>query len=154
MACNPATATPKTRTLAAFVVPAAVESIGTYLPREFAAMRAVLYPAMEPIEERASMLWATLVRGMASLEKTVTPASASFWTSLGLPGPFRKQRRIWPFFNIPISSSVGEAAPPPTPPPRRSPSSTSLGTPIFTRGDYSDVLRPAPAEETVTNKIP
>jgi hypothetical protein len=41
---------------------------------------------MEPIELRASMLWAALVRGMASLEKTVTPASASLSTSSGSPG--------------------------------------------------------------------
>ncbi len=32
------------------------------------------------------MLCATLVRGMASLEKTVTPASASFSTVSGKPG--------------------------------------------------------------------
>jgi hypothetical protein len=42
MACNPATATPKTMTFAALVVPAAVESIGTYFPREFAPIRAHL----------------------------------------------------------------------------------------------------------------
>src|SRR3712207_7349340 len=39
MACSPATATPKTMTFAAFVVPAAVVSIGTYLPNVLAPMR-------------------------------------------------------------------------------------------------------------------
>ena len=42
MACKPATATPNTRTFAAFVVPAAVESMGTYLPMVSAAMSAHL----------------------------------------------------------------------------------------------------------------
>ena len=36
------------------------------------------------------MAWAALVRGTASLEKTVTPASASFSTSSGSCGPFEK----------------------------------------------------------------
>ncbi len=39
------------------------------------------------------MLCATLVRGTASLLKTVTPASASLLTSPGCCGPFKKQIR-------------------------------------------------------------
>src|SRR5215213_9393076 len=64
---------------------------------------------MEPIEDRASMACAALVRGTASFEKTVTPTSANFSTSSGSCGPFRKQIRTWPSLRSPISSSVGLA---------------------------------------------
>src|SRR5215216_5792315 len=62
IACSPATAAPRTMAFAAGVVPAAVESVGTYLPKVSALMMAHLYPAIEPIDESASMLCATPVR--------------------------------------------------------------------------------------------
>ena len=57
-------------------MPAAVISIGKYLLSSAAASNAPLYPAMFAIEDRVSMDWARVVRGMASVEKAVTPRAA------------------------------------------------------------------------------
>ncbi len=55
------------------------------------------------------MACATLVRGIASFENTVTPASASDFTTCGNMGPLTKHKRTWPSCMCLISSSVGLA---------------------------------------------
>ena len=76
MACRPATPTPTTSTFAALTVPAAVMNIGNIFGSVSAARRTALYPATVAIDDRASMLWARVIRGISSIEKLVTPRSA------------------------------------------------------------------------------
>ncbi len=76
IACKPATPAPRTNTLAGGTVPAAVISIGKYLPSRPAATRAALYPATDAWEDNASSFWARLMRGISSIANPVTRRSA------------------------------------------------------------------------------
>src|SRR6202043_1973492 len=76
--CNPATPAPMIRTRAGGMVPAAVVIIGKRRGRVLAARITALYPAIDAIEESASMLCAREMRGIISMEKRVAPAAANF----------------------------------------------------------------------------
>ncbi len=67
MAISPATPAPMTRPLAGRTVPAAVVSSGKNLGRRLAARRTALYPPTVLWLESESMLWARVMRGMASM---------------------------------------------------------------------------------------
>jgi hypothetical protein len=57
-------------------VPAAVVIIGNMRGSALAASSAALYPAIDAIDDSASMLWARVMRGMNSTENRVAPACA------------------------------------------------------------------------------
>ena len=57
-------------------MPDAAIIMGKSLPSASAAMIAALYPASDAIDDRTSMLCARAMRGMVSMLKLVTPASA------------------------------------------------------------------------------
>ena len=77
IACRPATPAPSTITFAGATVPAAVVIIGKKRPTSRAATRVAAYPATLACEESASIAWARVIRGIASIAKLVTPASPS-----------------------------------------------------------------------------
>ena len=58
-------------------VPAAVVIIGKKRPASRAASSAAAYPATLACDESASIAWARVIRGIASIAKLVTPAAAS-----------------------------------------------------------------------------
>ena len=78
------------------MVPAAVVIIGKIRGEVSAASSTALYPQTVPMEERASMLCARVVRGMSSTEKLVTPARAISRTTSAEPKGRKKPIRIWP----------------------------------------------------------
>ncbi len=77
IACRPATPAPRTSTRAGATVPAAVVIIGKKRPASRAASRVAAYPATLACEESASIAWARVILGIASIAKLVTPADAS-----------------------------------------------------------------------------
>jgi hypothetical protein len=62
-------------------MPAAVVSIGKYRLISTAASRTPLYPPILAIDESVSIAWARVVRGIASVEKAVTPLADSARTA-------------------------------------------------------------------------
>jgi hypothetical protein len=76
-ACNPATPTPSTNTVAGFTVPAAVVNIGKNRVDSDAASSTALYPATLPCDDNASIACARDIRGMASRANACTPAALS-----------------------------------------------------------------------------
>lgn len=81
MAMSPATPTPMTITLAGRMVPAAVVSMGKNRGESLAAWMAARYPATVAWLDRASMLWARVMRGMSSMAITVAFLAAKALTS-------------------------------------------------------------------------
>ena len=71
IAAKPATPAPITITLAGGTFPAAVICPVKKRPKLFAASITARYPAMFAIEERASIFWARLIRGIESIAKAV-----------------------------------------------------------------------------------
>jgi len=84
-------ASERTKTLAAVMVPAAVINIGKIFGSERAASSTASYPEIVAMEERASILWARVIRGISSMARKVTPAAARSEPSLaavsGSPNP-------------------------------------------------------------------
>ena len=76
-ACRPATPAPSTITLAGGTVPAAVVIIPKKRPDSRAAISIAAYPAAAACEESASIAWARVMRGIASIAKLLTSAAAS-----------------------------------------------------------------------------
>ncbi len=58
------------------MVPAAVVIIGNRRGSALAAISTALYPAIDAMDESASMLCARVMRGMNSIENSVAPACA------------------------------------------------------------------------------
>ena len=76
IACKPATPAPIISTRAGGMVPAAVVIIGNMFGSVGAAINTALYPAMEAIDESASIDCARVMRGTNSMENSVAPACA------------------------------------------------------------------------------
>ena len=76
IACRPATPAPMMKTFAGAIVPAAVVSIGKNLLPAVAPRRTAAYPATVLKADSESILWASVVRGISSMENAVTPRSA------------------------------------------------------------------------------
>ncbi len=72
-----------------------------------AAMRTALYPPTVACELSVSMLWARVMRGMASMLMALTPAFASFCASSGLASVPSVPMRTEPSRSISTSSSDG-----------------------------------------------
>jgi len=77
IAWRPATPTPRMSTRDGGTVPAAVTSMGMNLGMAVAPRSAAAYPAAVAWEERASMDWARVVRGMSSIAIGVTPRACN-----------------------------------------------------------------------------
>ena len=60
-------------------------------------------------DESASIDCARVIRGIASIAKEVTPASARALTVSGEVSGWRKPTSTEPFESLPISSALGEA---------------------------------------------
>ena len=88
-----------TSTLAPRMVPAAVVIIGNRRGRVFAASSTALYPAMDAMEDSASMLCARVMRGMNSIENSVAPARANCAARSGSPRGSQNPITAWRWFS-------------------------------------------------------
>src|SRR5205823_13895310 len=87
--------------------PAALISIGKYLPSRMAAITTALYPASDACEERASIDCAREMRGTISSEKAVTPCAARALTAAALAAGCRKPTETAPLRMALTSASEG-----------------------------------------------
>ena len=112
IACNPATPAPTTKTFAGVSVPAAVIIIGNIRGAALAASRTALYPTIVAIDDRTSIDWARVIRGINSSENEVTRRSASTAIGLGSHSGSHSAIRIWFACNCwgTVSGWVGSAA--------------------------------------------
>jgi hypothetical protein len=96
-----------TITLAGRMVPAAVVSMGKKRGESLAAWMAARYPATVAWLERASMLWARVMRGMSSMARTVAFFAAKAFTRSRFLWAWTKPTTRHPGSRAWIRSSLG-----------------------------------------------
>ena len=77
-------------------MPAAVVIMGKIRGRVSATISTALYPAIEAIDDNASMLWARVVRGINSTANAVTPVCANCCTASAEPSGRINPTSNWP----------------------------------------------------------
>ena len=160
MACSPATPAPSIKTREGVIVPAAVMNMGKSLGEASAAASTALYPAMVAMELSASILWARVVRGMSSMEKTVSLRSASSFMISGWASGSVKEIRVVPSLSA-SRSAAGKSGSDPGPRTMRTMSawerrrwrSCSTLAPWASKS-ASLLLMPSPAPASITTSNP
>src|SRR5271169_350114 len=94
------------KTFAGEIVPAAVIMRGKSFGTVSAARTTALYPATFACEERASIGWARLIRGISSMAKTVALRDASLFTVSMLARGERNETVTAPSLTREASSGV------------------------------------------------